>query len=239
MGDSGPNRDAGGHSDGTRTRLLEAAGPVFAKHGFDRATVREICAAAGVNIASVGYYFGDKLGLYREVIQGIRDARERQFPAPDNTEPDPRHNLLLIVRTLLSRMLATDPAGWETQLLLQEMHHPTPVFDNIVRECFRPLFQSLVETLEQLVGGSRSRHTVEQLALGVIGQCLYYRVGAGVVRILIPESERREHYDIESLSRHVTAVTLAATDNGAVVQQRTALDQRVDQAPAASHNTNQ
>ncbi len=222
----------------TRTRLLEASGPVFAKHGFDRATVREICAAASVNIASVGYYFGDKLGLYREVIQGIRDARERQFPAPDNTEGDARQNLLLIVRTLLSRMLAADPAGWETQLLLREMHHPTPVFDSIVRECFRPLFDKLVQTLEQLVSGSTAKHVAEQLALSVIGQCLYYRVGAGVVQILISESDRKQHYDIESLSRHITAVMLAATENGAVIQQRSELDRRLDQIPSVSNNTN-
>ena len=126
---------------------MEAAGPVFATHGFDRATVREICAAANVNIASVGYYFGDKLGLYREVIQGIRDARERQFPAPDNDAGRSDAEILLkIVRTLLSRMLAADPSGWETQLMMREMHHPTPVFDSIVREFFRPLFDQLVHT---------------------------------------------------------------------------------------------
>ncbi len=241
LGDSVTNVDAGEQDCDfdTRTRLLEAAGPVFAKHGFDRATVREICAAASVNIASVGYYFGDKLGLYREVIQGIRDARERQFPAPDNTEPDPKQNLLMIVRTLLSRMLAADPSGWETQLLLQEMHHPTPVFDSIVRECFRPLFDKLVQTLEQLVGGSAPRHTVEQLALSVVGQCLYYRVGGGAVQILISATEREKHYDIESLSRHVTAVTLAATQGAAVLQQRSELDRRLDQTPSSSINTNQ
>ncbi len=65
----------------TRTRLLEAAGPVFAAHGFDGATVREICSAAHVNVASVGYYFGDKLGLYREVIRG--DSRQPGAPLPD------------------------------------------------------------------------------------------------------------------------------------------------------------
>lgn len=213
----GPNDPKDGELD-TRGRLLAASGPVFAANGFDGATVRDICAAADVNIASVGYYFGDKLGLYREVIQGIKNARERQFPVPDHALDDPRKTLFGIVRTLLSRMLACDPSGWETQLLMREMQHPTPVFESIVFEFFRPLFDKLVDTIELLVGPSAPKHTLEQLALSVVGQCLYYRVAGDVVQILIPESERLEHYDIESLSRHITAVMLAATESGSVIR---------------------
>jgi hypothetical protein len=76
----------------------------------------------------------------------------------------------------------------------------------------------LVDTIELLVGPSAPKHTLEQLALCVVGQCLYYRVAGDVVQILIPESERLEHYDIESLSRHITAVMLAATESGSVIR---------------------
>ena len=55
--------------DVTREKLIEAAGEVFAEVGFHNATVREICALAGTNIAAVNYYFGEKLGLYSEVLK--------------------------------------------------------------------------------------------------------------------------------------------------------------------------
>ena len=43
----------------TRERLLSAAGDVFVEKGFRDATVAEICARAGANIAAVNYYFVD------------------------------------------------------------------------------------------------------------------------------------------------------------------------------------
>lgn len=218
----GPHDHPDGGELDTRTRLLAAAGPIFAAHGYERATVRDICASAGVNIASVGYYFGDKLGLYREVIQGIRDVRERQFPIPEDSGGDPRRTLLEIVQTLLSRMLfAERSSSWETQLLMREMQDPTPVFESIVQECFRPLFETLVDTVARLVGPTTPQHTLEQLALSTVGQCLYYRVATDVVEMLIPESERIKHYDIESLSQHITAVMLAATEDEAVIRKKT------------------
>ena len=212
-------------------RLLAAAGPVFAQRGFDRATLREISAEADVNVAAVAYYYGDKMGLYREVIQEVRQSRDRRFPMPDNTEQDdPRVALARLVRAMLSRMLVCDESGWETQLMMREMDHPTTVFRELVNDFFRPLFDRLISTLDRLIRHSRPNftvpaHTLEQLALSTVGQCLYYRVGRGAIEILIPEQRRKDHFDLDSLSRHVAAVMIAATcDQTDVMAERSRLD---------------
>lgn len=207
-----------------KTRLLTAAGPVFAAHGFDGATVREICATADVNIASVGYYFGDKMGLYRQVIQDIRDSRTKRFPTPDNKGTEPRRMLHGLVQTLLARMLTPEELDWETKILLREMQSPTPVFESIVQEFYRPLFEQMVDTLQQLVGQGTPRYTLEQLAFSAVGQCLYYRVGTGSLQILIPADQRERHYDIDSLGRHITAVMLAATEDAAILLKQKEID---------------
>src|SRR5471030_606294 len=57
-------------SDGAETRLhiLQVAGRIFAEKGFERTTSREICSAAGTNLAAVNYHFGSRDGLYDAVL---------------------------------------------------------------------------------------------------------------------------------------------------------------------------
>lgn len=52
----------------TRERILEASAEVFARAGFEGASTRELATAAGVNISTLAWHFGDKQGLYEAVI---------------------------------------------------------------------------------------------------------------------------------------------------------------------------
>ena len=54
---------------GTREAILAAAEIVFAEHGFDGARVDTIASTSSYNKSLIGQYFGDKLGLYAEVIK--------------------------------------------------------------------------------------------------------------------------------------------------------------------------
>jgi AcrR family transcriptional regulator len=55
--------------DGTRDRIMRAAERLFAERGFNGVSVRELAAAAQVNIASIGYHFESKEGLLSEVYR--------------------------------------------------------------------------------------------------------------------------------------------------------------------------
>lgn len=52
----------------TRGRLLDAAERLFADHGFDATTTRQIAREAGVPLGLMTYHFGTKDELYAEVI---------------------------------------------------------------------------------------------------------------------------------------------------------------------------
>lgn len=52
----------------TKSRILEAAKTLFARHGLEKASMRLICSEAGVNIASINYHFGSKENLIKEIF---------------------------------------------------------------------------------------------------------------------------------------------------------------------------
>jgi AcrR family transcriptional regulator len=66
-------------SDQTRSSILAAAERLYAERGFADVTMRDIVAAADVNLAAVNYHFGSKDELIAElfVTRGLATNRER------------------------------------------------------------------------------------------------------------------------------------------------------------------
>ncbi len=58
-----------GDQPSSRDRLIIAAQRLFARHGYNGVSVRDIAAEAGMNSASIGYYFGGKENLLAEVYR--------------------------------------------------------------------------------------------------------------------------------------------------------------------------
>ena len=52
----------------TKSTIMDAAEIVMAEHGMNGATIREITARAGVNIAAIHYHFKSRDGLVKAII---------------------------------------------------------------------------------------------------------------------------------------------------------------------------
>src|SRR5437868_600881 len=74
-----PHRTHDMASDHTRTAILSAAERLYADRGFGDVTLRDIVAAADVNLAAVNYHFGSKDELIAElfVTRSLATNRER------------------------------------------------------------------------------------------------------------------------------------------------------------------
>src|SRR5215510_1851052 len=112
--------------DTTRERIVEAAGEIFAEKGFDATTVRDICQAAGANIAAVNYYFGDKERLYVEAVVRAHRWRLDQAQLPDwNDDTPPREKLADFIHTYFPRVLGGPDDTWRTRLVMREIMQPS------------------------------------------------------------------------------------------------------------------
>ena len=197
--------------DDTRTKILNAAGPAFADKGFQQTTVREICQAAGANLASINYYFGDKEKLYSATVTRAHQLVVEQIPLPDwpeNTSPEDR--LRGFVLTLLERMIGTKSDPWQSRLMMREILHPTDACRAMAQDHFRPHFEVLLGILAEMLPASTPDFQRHQIVFSIIGQCLYYRVAGEVVTMLVSPEEHAAHYSIEQLADHIAQFSLCA-----------------------------
>ena len=73
-----PPRSLSRQAEATRRALVAAGVEAFAEHGFEAASVRDITAKAAVNQGAITYHFGGKEGLYRAVLEAVRDKVSAQ-----------------------------------------------------------------------------------------------------------------------------------------------------------------
>src|SRR5512147_2799276 len=81
------------NADATRELLLATAEAVFTEHGLDGARVDDIAARAKVNKRMIYVYFGDKDGLYAEVLRRAFGRIKQRAKVPFDATVDPRQRL--------------------------------------------------------------------------------------------------------------------------------------------------
>lgn len=200
-----------GMSEDARDRILLAAGQAFAEHGFEGATVRDICLAAGVNVAAVNYYFGDKRRLYIESVKHAHRSRVEQVPLPQWAAGTPASEKLRdFVGNLLERMLGGGQPPWQVRLMLREVLQPTDACRELVEDYIRPHFDVLLGILDEIVGSALPASELRRVGLSVIGQCFIYRAAGEVVAMLVPADELDVFHTQRAIADHVTRFALAA-----------------------------
>jgi len=205
----------------TRDHILLTAGKVFAECGFQQTTVREICTRAGVNLASVNYYFGDKETLYLEAVQMAHRSRAGEVPLPDWSEDVAAEERLSdFIRTLLTRMIGGDRLPWQSRLMMREVLNPSHACEQLVKGHFRPHFELLLNILDRLMPSGTPLHERQQMAFSIIGQCLYYRVSGSVVTLLVDEKTHSKYYSVDQLAAQIARFSLLSLEQMRVVSRR-------------------
>ncbi len=163
-----------------REALLDAASVVFAREGYRRASVREICARAGVNVGAITRHFGGKEAIYREVIvrsgrslvEKERCPRLEDFPSPADAL---RGWMGFHLRLVLIRKPADPIAG---PMFMREFMEPTDAMSDLARLIIAPVRSELVRIVAALLGEGAPRATIESATTFIHGVCVFQAIGA-------------------------------------------------------------
>ncbi len=202
--------------DTTRQRLLEAAGQVFADQGYRQATVRDICARADANVASINYHFGDKEKLYSEVLRYAHGCAVDKYPPSLGLPADAaaEKRLHAFVLSFLQRLLDEGRPAWHAKIMSREMAEPTAAMDELVNQQIRPHFMYLRQVVTELLGRKTDEETIRLCCNSVVGQCLFYHFGQPVVTRLFPQKVPSMK-DCGRIADHITRLTLAGFKDSA------------------------
>ncbi|WP_248928327.1 TetR/AcrR family transcriptional regulator [Paenibacillus hamazuiensis] len=126
-----------------KQRILLAAKKLFAEHGFDGTSVRQICEEAGANVALVSYHFGGKEKVYQAVLERFfkENTIDRLSEVPD--EPVAGLKLLLGEVVLFS---LKDP---EISTIIERAHLSNSSRAEYMKIYTLPLWKKVRDLLEK------------------------------------------------------------------------------------------
>lgn len=198
----------------TKARLLAAGRRVFAEHGLQNATVREICDLAGANVASISYHYGSKEKLYVAVLQDYVESENRRNPRDQGVTPGsaPARRLRAYVRSFLLQTLGDgDPVNEGLgRLLTQEFIEPSQYFGEIFERHCRPQHNLLLDIVRGLLPGA-DETVVARAASSIIGQCVLFDFAKEAITRMNPELQLKAS-NVESLTDFIMDFSLGGVE---------------------------
>jgi AcrR family transcriptional regulator len=131
----------------TRRALIDAAAQVFARAGFDGASVDAIAEAAGFTKGAVYSNFESKEELFFEVVEARLGDVLEGFAANVGDDPPPDDLLPAAIRSLVTVYDDPDWVLLEIEVLLYAQRHPEAL------QRFADFRQEQIDTIEAFIQG--------------------------------------------------------------------------------------
>ena len=150
-----PPKDTG---PDTSAAILDAAEELFALHGFDGVTLRQVATRASVDVALIGYYFEIKRGLFDAVfLRRAEILNQQRLDALDAYERE--HGSEMTLEGLMEAFLrpTMEPSthqgpGWRNYFALVAQVNNTPVWGGeIMTRYFDPVIHRLIALVRRVM----------------------------------------------------------------------------------------
>ena len=167
-----PRRAARDDGEATRRRLIETSGMLFAEHGYAATTGRMICKRAGVNAAALNYYFGGREGLYKTVLEEVRDriVDMEQLKNISKINLPARNKLELLIEMFVRHAL--DQRTWHIRLWARELIEPTAFFTELTHTTGRLKMHLLRTIISEVTRIPENTPELECCILNTVTPCI-------------------------------------------------------------------
>lgn len=89
-----------------KTDILVAAEKLFCEYGFEGTSTRQIAAESGANMAMINYYFGSKMGVFKEIMEDRVKGFKSQLNQIKEEKITAREKLLKVIERYTARILS-------------------------------------------------------------------------------------------------------------------------------------
>lgn len=178
QGMSKPTRGLRSDGEATKTRILEAAGELFAATGYAETSNKDIAARAQVDLASINYHFGNRSGLYQAVLA----AAYGQLPGVANlrqlvgSESPPESKLRVLIEQLVAQAMQ-EPQAWQLRVFAREVLAPSSHLLVLFQDEALPKMLLVKQLLSEITGIPAEDPAVTRCQVSVITPCLMLLVG--------------------------------------------------------------
>ena len=173
--------------EASRARLLNCGLRLFAQQGYAKTSTRELAEAAGVNVASISYYFGDKAGLYRAVFFEPLGSPEDDIARYNGPELSLAQALGGLYAGFLEPLRQGDTARLCMKLHFREMLEPTGLWQEEIAHGIKPMHDALLAVLCRHFGLEQADDELQRLAVSIAGLGVHLHVGHDVIEQLAPQ----------------------------------------------------
>ena len=173
-----------------RHRLLHSGLRLFAAQGYSKTSTRELAEAAGVNVAAISYYFGDKAGLYRAAFCEPMGAPEDDLARYNGPEMSLPEALRGFYAGFLEPLKQGDVPRLCMKLHFREMLEPTGLWDADPSFGIRAMHEALLALLCRHLGLDPAQAAgdldLQRLAICIAGLGVHLHVGHDINHVLAP-----------------------------------------------------
>ena len=173
-----------------RHRLLHSGLRLFAAQGYSKTSTREVAEAAGVNVAAISYYFGDKAGLYRAAFCEPMGAPEDDLARYNGDNLSLPDALRGFYAGFLEPLKQGDVSRLCMKLHLREMLEPTGLWAADPSFGIRDMHEALLAVLCRHLGLQKSTVAgdldLQRLAICIAGLGVHLHVGHDINDVLAP-----------------------------------------------------